>query len=216
LRSRASQRVVRVVVADDHPLYREGVVGAVKARPDLELVGEASNGAEALKIIAACSPDVALLDVKMQVEGPSVLSRLKAAGSPTAVVFLSAYLDSPLVYAALEAGAAGFLSKAADRVEICDALHRAARGEVVLSPETQTLLGREIRLKGPAERPSLTSREHEVLALAAEGLSAAAIGARLFLSPATVKTHLAHVYDKLGVSDRAAAVAEAFRRGILT
>lgn len=206
---------VRVLLADDHPVYREGLVDAITERPALELVGEAADGGEALRLIATRSPDVALLDVKMQVDGPSVLKRLRAARSKTAVVFLSAYLDSALVYSALEAGAAGFLSKAAKRTAICDALERVARGEIVLSPETQTLLGQEIRLKQRSEHPSLTAREYEVLALAAEGLSASAIADRLFLSPATIKTHLAHLYDKLGVSDRAAAVAVAFRRGLL-
>lgn len=206
---------VRVVVADDHPLYREGLVGAIRERPMLEMVGEAADGAEALRLIATRSPDVALLDVKMQVDGPSVLKRLRAARAETAVVFLSAYLDSALVYSALEAGAAGFLSKAADRAAICDAVERVARGEIVLSPETQTVLGQEIRLKRRAEHQPLTAREYEVLALAAEGLSASAIADRLFLSPATIKTHLAHLYDKLGVSDRTAAVAVAFRRGLI-
>lgn len=181
----------------------------------LEMVGEAADGAEALRLIATRSPDVALLDVKMQVDGPSVLKRLRAARAETAVVFLSAYLDSALVYSALEAGAAGFLSKAADRAAICDAVERVARGEIVLSPETQTVLGQEIRLKRRAEHQPLTAREYEVLALAAEGLSASAIADRLFLSPATIKTHLAHLYDKLGVSDRTAAVAVAFRRGLI-
>jgi two-component system nitrate/nitrite response regulator NarL len=206
---------VSVVVADDHPLYREGLAGAIRARPNLELVGEAADGDEALDLITALSPDVALLDVKMQTDGPAVLRHLQAERSPTRVVFLSAHLDSALVYSALEAGAVGFLSKRADRAAICDALEAAAQGEVVLSPETQTALGREIRLNRREERPALTEREREVLALAAEGLSASAIGERLFLSPATVKTHLAHLYGKLGVSDRAAAVAEAFRRDLL-
>lgn len=119
------------------------------------------------------------------------------------------------MYSALEAGAAGFLSKRAERAEICDAVEAAQRGQIVLSPETQTALGREIRSHRRDEGPVLTEREQEVLALAAEGLSAARIGERLFLSPATVKTHLAHLYEKLGVSDRAAAVAEAFRRQLL-
>jgi two-component system, NarL family, nitrate/nitrite response regulator NarL len=116
---------VRVVVADDHPLYREGLIGAIRERPMLEVVGEAADGAAALRLIATRSPDVALLDVKMQVDGPSVLKRLRTTRSQTAVVFLSAYLDSALVYSALEAGAAGFLSKAADRAAICDAIERS-------------------------------------------------------------------------------------------
>jgi two-component system, NarL family, nitrate/nitrite response regulator NarL len=120
-----------------------------------------------------------------------------------------------LIYSALDAGAAGFPSKRAERAEICDALRAAAAGEIVLSSETQTALGREIRFKKRTDEPALTAREQEVLVLAAEGHSASEIGKRLYLSAATVKTHLAHLYDKFGVYDRAAAVAEAFRRGLL-
>jgi two-component system nitrate/nitrite response regulator NarL len=204
-----------VIVADDHPLYREGLAGAIRDRPRLRLVGEAADGSAALRLIRDHTPNIALLDVKMPLDGPSVLRRLEASGVQTRVVFLSAEVDSAIVYSALEAGAAGFLSKRADRGAICDALEVAARGEVVLCPETQTALSREIRFQRRSDRPALTDREREVLTLAAEGLSASAIGGRLFLSGSTVKTHLAHVYDKLGVSDRAAAVAEAFRRGLL-
>jgi two-component system nitrate/nitrite response regulator NarL len=206
---------ISVVVADDHPLYRDGLVGAIHAREDLELVGEATDGTEALELISRLRPEVALLDVKMEVDGPTVLRRLQSSDASTRVVFLSAYLDSALIYSTLEAGAAGFLSKRADRSAICDALTAAASGEIVLSPEIQTALGREIRSNGHANRRALTPREYEVLVLAAEGMSASAIAGRLFVSAATVKTHLAHAYDKLGVSDRASAVAEAFRRGLL-
>jgi two-component system nitrate/nitrite response regulator NarL len=207
---------VTVVLADDHPLYRDGLVGAIRARDDLDLVGEAGSGDEALSLIAQHRPAVALLDVKMDVDGPTVLKRLQNAHvSKTRVVFLSAYLDSALIYSALEAGAAGFLSKRADRSAICDAIVAAADGEIVLSQEIQTALGHEIRANHRNGHPALTPREHEVLVLAAEGLSASQIGQRLFLSASTVKTHLAHVYDKLGVSDRTAAVAEAFRQGLV-
>jgi len=206
---------ITIVVADDHPLYRDGLVNAINAREDLELVGQADDGAGALELISERRPHVALLDVKMNLDGPTVLRCVQNAGASTKVVFLSAYLDSALIYSTLEAGAAGFLSKRAERSAICDALVAAASGEIVLSPEIQTALGREIRSNGRANRPALTPREQEVLVLAAEGLSAARIGERLFLSPATVKTHLAHLYDKLGVSDRSAAVAEAFRQGLL-
>lgn len=208
-------RPVTVVVADDHPLYRDGLVGAIHARCDLELVGQATDGDEAFAMIAQRSPNVALLDVKMDVDGPTVMRQMQNARSPTRVVFLSAYLDSALIYSALEAGAAGFLSKRADRSAICDGLVAAASGEIVLSPEIQTALGREIRMNHRSGHAALTAREHEVLVLAAEGLSASGIGQRLFLSPSTVKTHLAHVYEKLGVSDRTAAVAEAFRQGLV-
>jgi two-component system, NarL family, nitrate/nitrite response regulator NarL len=207
---------VTVVVADDHPLYRDGLVGAITARPDLQLVGEASSGDEAFELISRAEPDVALLDVKMDVDGPTVMRRIQNGHKlASRVVFLSAYLDSALIYSALEAGASGFLSKRAERSAICDALVAAARGEIVLSPEIQTALGHEIRTNRRNGHPELTPREHEVLILAAGGLSAAAIGEQLFLSASTVKTHLAHVYDKLGVSDRTAAVAKAFRQGLV-
>jgi two-component system nitrate/nitrite response regulator NarL len=205
---------VTVIVADDHPLYREGLTGAIQAREDLELLGEASDGNEALELIQREFPDVALLDVKMEVDGTTVLRRLQSSGPHTRVVFLSAYLDSALIYSAIEVGASGFLSKRAERSAICDAVVAAARGEIVLSPEIQTALAGEIRAHR-RDGPVLTPREREVLALAAEGLSASGIGQRLFLSSSTVKTHLAHVYEKLGVSDRTAAVAEAFRQGLV-
>jgi two-component system, NarL family, nitrate/nitrite response regulator NarL len=206
---------VTVVVADDHPLYRDGLAGAIREHPALELLGEATNGSEAVELIERHAPDVALLDVKMHVNGPTVLRRIAGSGHATRVVFLSAYLDSALIYSVIEAGAAGYLSKQDDRSAICDALKAAARGDLVLSRATQTALGREIRANRRPEPTPLTQREQEVLRLAAEGLSAPDIGARLYLSPATVKTHLAHLYEKLGVSDRSAAVAEGFRRGLL-
>jgi len=206
---------ITVIVADDHPLFREGLADAIRDKPGLALVGEADDGQEALELIAKLAPQIALLDVKMQTDGFAVLRKLQGKEGHTRVVFLSAFLDSAIIYSALEAGAMGFLSKRADRAEICDALYAAGKGEIVLSPEAQTALGREIRFSKRIDRPALTSREQEVLALAAEGLSASGIGERLFLSPATVKTHLAHLYEKLGVSHRTAAVAEAFRRGLL-
>ena len=185
---------ISVVVADDHPLYRDGLVNAINAREDLELVGQADDGAGALELISERLPDCR---TSRRQDGRGRSRRccvaLQNAGASTKVVFLSAYLDSALIYSTLEAGAAGFLSKRAERSAICDALVAAASGEIVLSPEIQTALGREIRSNGRANRPALTPREQEVLVLAAEGLSAARIGERLFLSPATVKTHLAHL-----------------------
>jgi two-component system, NarL family, nitrate/nitrite response regulator NarL len=208
-------RAVTVVVADDHPLYRDGLVGAIDARHDLELAGQASGGAEALELIIESAPEVALLDVKMDLDGPEVMRRIQLNGTATRVVFLSAYVDSALVYSVLERGAAGYLSKRDDRSAICEAVVAAASGELVLSPEVQTALGKEIRRHRRPDHLALTSREQEVLYLAAEGLSVSQIGSRLYISASTVKTHLAHTYDKLGVSDRSAAVAEGFRRGLL-
>lgn len=206
----------RVYVADDHPLYREGVVAAIKERPDLELIGEAGNGKLALEEIARLRPDVAVLDVKMPgMDGVKVLHALRRDGVPARVLFLSAYLDSAIVYRAVAAGAAAYLSKDSGRQAICDAVVAVARGEAVLAPEIHAGIAQEIRLREHDDRPILTPRENEILRLTADGCTAPEIGRRLYLSTTTVKTHLQHVYEKLGVSDRAAAVAEAMRRDLL-
>jgi two-component system, NarL family, nitrate/nitrite response regulator NarL len=207
---------VRVVVADDHPLVREGLGRAVGAQPQLELVGSATNGREALEAIRELVPDVALLDVKMpELDGIAVVRAVAREELPTRVVFLSAYVDSAVAYRALAEGAAGFVSKEASSQAVCDAIVAANRGETVLSPEVQSGIAEEIRLRAAPERPSLSARESEVLGLIAQGMSAPEIGRRLHLSPATVKGHLQSLYEKLGVSERAAAVAEAMRRGLL-
>jgi two-component system, NarL family, nitrate/nitrite response regulator NarL len=208
---------ITVLVADDHPVFRDGLERAMRERPDLDLVGIAADGCEALEGIRALRPEVALLDVRMPgLEGLDVLNAVRRDGLPTRVVMLSAAVEGPVVHRALAAGAAGYLSKDADRRTICDAVAAAARGTTVVGAELQAGVIEEIRALGvDADRPLLSAREREVLRLVAEGLSTSAVAARLVLSPATVKTHLAHLYDKLGVSERAAAVAEAMRRGLL-
>jgi two-component system nitrate/nitrite response regulator NarL len=213
--ARASERV-RVFVADDHPLVREGLVRAVGDQPALELVGSAANGREALEAIRRIEPDVALLDVKMpELDGMAVVRAVARDGLRTRVVFLSAYVDSAVAYRALAEGAAGFLSKESSSQAVCDAIVAASRGETVMSPEVQSGIAEEIRLRAAPERVVLSAREREVLGLIAQGLSAPDIGKRLHLSAATVKGHLHSLYEKLGVSERAAAVAEAMRRGLL-
>lgn len=207
---------ITVYVADDHPVYREGIARAIKARPDFELVGEAADGREALEQIREKAPRIALLDINMPgLNGQEVLNALTRDGVETTVVFLSAFLDSEVVYSAIAGGAGGFLSKNARRDDICDSVAAVARGQVVLAPEIQAGLASEIQVREKSERPLLTPREREVLALTADGHSAPDIGRELHLSAATVKTHLSSLYEKLGVSDRAAAVAEAMRRGLL-
>ena len=207
---------VRVLVADDHPLYREGVARAIRDRRDLELVAEARDGAGALEAIGRLAPDVALLDVRLPgLDGPGVLKALRRAGDATPVLFLSAFTDGDVVHPALSAGAAGYLSKEATREEICDAIAAVARGETVLSRDAQAGVVRALHHRGATADAVLTPREREVLTLTASGISAPDIGRRLYLSPATVKTHLQRSYEKLGVDDRAAAVAEAIRRGLI-
>jgi two-component system, NarL family, nitrate/nitrite response regulator NarL len=207
---------VRVVVADDHPLYREALSRAVSSRPELELVAEVETGREALAEIERLAPDVAVLDVKMpDVSGTDVLASLALTGCQTRVMLVSGYVESHLAYEAIAAGAAAFFSKLASASEICDAILAVSRGQVVLPPDVQGGIAYEIQLRAAAERPAITEREREILQLTARGASAKDVGARLGVSPGTVKSHLRHVYEKLGVSDRAAAVAEAMRRGIL-
>lgn len=214
--SRAAEPV-RVIVADDHPIYREGIVRAVRERDDLELVGEAGDGRGALEEIRRAEPDVAVLDIRMpELDGTEVLSALRSEQAATEVLFISAFMESELAYQTVAAGAKGYLSKEASRQEICDAIITVANGDTALAPEVQAGLASEIRDRElSAARPELTAREAEVLELIAGGLSAPAIGRQIHLSPTTVKSHLHTLYEKLGVSDRAAAVAEAMRQGLL-
>lgn len=207
---------VRVYVADDHPLYREGLLRTLAERPEFELVGASADGRQASDDIERLRPDVAVLDARMpELDGMGVVKEVREKGLPTRILLLSGYAESDLVYGAIAAGATGFLSKEAGRRAICEAVARVARGEVVLAPGLQAGLVSEIRTREGEDRPNLTPREREVLALAATGCSAPEMGRQLHLSTTTVKTHLKNLYAKLGVSDRAAAVAEAMRRGLL-
>ena len=210
-------QTTRVLIADDHPLFREAIARVIAERSDLELIAEAADGRAALEKIRELQPDVAVIDVRMpKLDGSDVLVALREEGSPTNVVFLSAFLDAKTVYDAVAAGANAYLSKEAETDEIVTAILAAARGETILGPEVQTGLAEQIRFREENEsRPRLSEREHEVLKLIADGLSAPEIGERIHLSTATVKTHLQHLYEKLGVSERAAAVAEGMRRGLV-
>ncbi len=206
----------RVLIADDHPLFRDGLARRIKERPELELIGEAADGPAALAAIRELRPDVAVLDIKMpRLDGLRVAAAVARDGLATKVVILSAYVESPVVFKALAAGARAFLSKDADRREVCEAIAVVARGEVVLPPTVHSGLVEQIRAHGSEDEPSLSARERQVLALIASGASAPEIGRRLHLSTGTVKTHLTNLYEKLGVGDRAAAVAEAMRRGLI-
>jgi two-component system nitrate/nitrite response regulator NarL len=208
---------VTVLVADDHPLFRDGIVRAVRERASLTLVGEAADGREALERIRELVPDVVVLDMKLpELDGLQILAALRRDAVPSRVLILSAFTDGGVVHGALSAGAAGYLPKSVERAEVCDAIEAVARGGTVLDPSLQEGLLAAVRASGAAaDRPWLTEREHEILVLIAEGLSAPGVAARLHLAPGTVKTHLSHLYEKLGVSDRAACVAEAMRRGLL-
>jgi two-component system nitrate/nitrite response regulator NarL len=207
---------VRVVIADDHPLYREGIVRALSASGQIDIVAEAQDGRAALAEIQQHIPDVAVLDYKLpELDGVSVTNAVVREQIPTRVLLVSAFADSGVVYKALETGAAGFISKEARREQIVDAVLACSRGENVLPPDVAAGLVSEIRLRKQDDTPALTKREQEILHLIAEGKSLPEIAKQLYLGLTTVKTHVQHLYDKLGVSDRAAAVASAMRRGLI-
>jgi two-component system nitrate/nitrite response regulator NarL len=207
---------ITVYIAEDHPVFQEAVARAIKARPEFELAGTAADGRTALEEIRVRPPGVALLDLRLPgLDGLEIVRAIQRESLPTRVVVLSADSSRTYVYDALKLGAAGFLTKAATLNEICDTLAAVARGETVLSPDIQSGLVSELRDRDQPARSLLSEREAQVLRLIAEGLSGPEIGARLYISSSTVKTHVKSVLEKLGVNDRAAAVAEAMRRGLI-
>ncbi len=207
---------VTVVVADDHPIYREGLVGALRSSGRIEVVGEVTDGRDALDAIREQQPAVALVDYRLPgLDGAAVVHAVTRDSLPTRVLILSAFTDSAVVYKAIENGAAGYLSKETQRDRIVDAVLACARGETVIPPEIASELAPEIRARRDTSGPILTERETEILRLIAEGKSLPEIAKQLYLGVTTVKTHTQHLYEKLEVSDRAAAVATAIRRGLI-
>jgi two-component system nitrate/nitrite response regulator NarL len=205
-----------VVVGDDHPVYREGVARGLSASGRVVVVAQAETGRAALSAIQEHLPDVAVLDYRMpELDGAQVAHAVRRDGLPTRVIVLSAFSDSALVYRAIEQGAAGYLPKESRQSEILDAVLACARGETIVPPALATGLVEELRRHAAGQRPVLTEREAQVLTLMSQGKSVPAIAAELVLGATTVKTHVGHLYEKLGVSDRAAAVAEAMRRGLI-
>ena len=204
---------IRIVVADDHPVVRDGVVGVLRTQ-GFEVVGQAGDGAEALALVTELEPDVLVLDLRMPgTGGVEVIERLRARESRAGVLVLTTFDTDSDVVAAIEAGATGYLLKDAPTTDLIEAVRATAAGETVLSPAVATRLASRLRSPGPSAQ--LSAREREVLTLVARGTTNRAIAATLFVSEATVKTHLGHIFDKLGVTDRAAAVARAYDRGIL-
>jgi two-component system nitrate/nitrite response regulator NarL len=207
---------LRVLVADDHPLYLEGLVHAIERADDLELVAACRNGAEALTRIREEAPDVAVLDLRMpRLSAQDVLERLSAANTACAVLILSAFVAGDDVHQCLSLGAAGYIAKDSDRADICDAIRRVALGRTVLSSDVQASMSAELRKRHSRGHTLLSPRETEVLGMLAKGGTAADIASELYLTTATVKTHVHRLYEKLGVSDRGAAVAEGMRRGLI-
>ncbi|MEU6707863.1 response regulator transcription factor [Streptomyces wuyuanensis] len=208
---------IRVLIADNHPVYRNGVSQELEATGGFDVVGVCQDGQEALKAIIESEPDVAVLDYRMPLlNGGQVARAVTEASSSTKILILSAFTEDSTVYQALQDGACGYLTKESEPEDIAKAVEACFRGEPVLPPKLAAGLISEIRSRTELRRPSLTDREREVLKLLAAGMSTPDIARAIYLAPSTVKTHLQHLCDKLGVSGRAAVVAEAMRRGILT
>jgi two-component system, NarL family, nitrate/nitrite response regulator NarL len=207
---------ITVVVMDDHPFYRDGLSRGLALDGRVKVVGEAGGGREGLEIIAAEDPDVALVDYQMpDMNGVAVVHALKRDGARTRVLLVSAVTDGAVVFQALEEGAAGYIAKDAARAEIISAVMTVARGGTVVPPDLATGLVDQIRLRSQPSVPVLSAREREVLQGFARGLSIPQLAAEMYLAASTVKTHAQRLYEKLGVSDRAAAVAVAMRNGLL-
>jgi len=215
-RTTQARDAIRVVVVDDHPFFRDGLSRGLRQSGYLEVVGEAGTGREGLDLIRSVGPDVAVLDYQMpDLDGLDVVHAVVRDGLATRTLVLSALTDSAVVFRALQEGANGYLSKEARRSEIVDAVIEVARGGTVVPPELAAGLAEQIRRRGHGDLPVLSPRELQVLQGFARGLSIPALAPELYLGPSTVKTHTQRLYEKLGVSDRAAAVAEAMRRGLL-
>jgi two-component system, NarL family, nitrate/nitrite response regulator NarL len=211
-----SDRRVRVVVGDDHPVYREGVVRALDNSGRTEVVAAVADGHAALEAIREHRPDVALLDYKMPgIDGIAVAHAVSRDHLSTRVLLLSASTEGSVVYRAIQDGAAGYLSKESDRDDIVAAVVACARGASVLAPELVTSLATQVHQHAHLQAPLLSERESQILRLIADGKSVPDMAKELYLAQTTIKTHIRRLYEKLGVSDRGAAVAYAMRNHML-
>ncbi len=204
---------IKILVADDHPVVRSGIHGMLDTQPDFDVVAEASNGREAIEQAEKISPDVILMDLRMpEMEGVEAIEKIKAAHPEIHILVLTTYDTDADIVRAVEAGATGYLLKDAPREELFRAVRATARGEAVLAPVVAARLMGKMRSTG---EEALSAREIDVLMLVARGASNQDVADQLFISKATVKSHLLQIYQKLGVSDRTAAVTTAIERGVI-
>jgi DNA-binding NarL/FixJ family response regulator len=204
---------IRIVIADDHPVVRAGLHDLLRSQPDFEIVGEASNGVEAVTLVNQVRPDVVLMDLRMTLlDGAGATEEILARHAQTAVLVLTSYESNADILRAIEAGAIGYLLKDAQKEELFTAVRTVAQGKAVFAPAVATRLLHQVR---KPSRETLSARELEVLMLVAGGASNKVIARALHLSEATVKSHLLHLFAKLAVSDRTAAVTVALSRGLL-
>ena len=204
---------IRLLIADDHPVVRDGLRAMLATQADMQLVGEAATGTQAVAHARALRPDVVLMDLQMpQLDGPAAIAALRQQAPEVRVLVLTTFGTDADITRAIDAGATGYLLKDTPREQLFAAIRAAARGEAVLSPSVATrVLG---HMRAPAEE-ALSPRELEILQAVARGLSNRDIGRQLYVSEATVKTHLLRIFGKLGVDDRTAAVTVALERGII-
>ena len=208
--------MIRALVVDDHPVVRAGLVALFDAAPDIDVVGTAASGEEAVELSARLSPDVVLMDLRMAgIDGDEATARIVAARTQTRVIILTTYESDEAILRAISAGASGYLLKAAPEEELLAGVRSVAAGEVALAPSVSRLLVQRAAAPASPAGPELSPRELEVLRLVSDGLSNRAIGERLFVGEATVKTHLLHVFAKLDVDDRTRAVTRAMELKLL-
>lgn len=208
-----TERRIRILICDDHPVVRSGLRGMINSQPDLEVVAEAAEGSEAVALTDRFGPDVVLMDLRMPgMDGVTATAGIKAGHPDTNVLILTTYDTDADILRALEKGATGFLLKDEREDRIFDAIREAARGKSALAPGVASRLVE--RLRGDADA-QVSDREIEILMLVAQGQSNREIARQLHISDSTVKAHMLHIFDKLGVTDRTAAVTTALRRGII-
>jgi NarL family two-component system response regulator LiaR len=213
---------ITVLIADDHMLFREGTRSLLEQEPDIEVVGEAGDGEEAIRLVKQLHPHVALMDIAMsKVNGIEATRQIKTNQSATAVLALTAYDNEQYILALLEAGAAGYLLKNVGRRELVSAIRSVYAGESVLHPEIAKKIFHSLVTKGkeafePSMAEKLSEREIEILKLAAKGLNNQDIGDKLFLSRRTVQAHLSNIFSKMNVGSRTEATLQALKIGLLT
>ena len=204
---------VRILVTDDHPVVRAGLSGMLSGEPDFEVVGEAQNGKEAVAFVGELKPDVVLMDLRMpEMDGVTAIGHIKSEHPDVHILVLTTYESDADILRAIETGATGYLLKDTPREELFGAIRTVAQGQSPLAPGVAARLMQRVR--DPAEE-GLSTREIEVLELVAHGTSNKEIAKQLWVSETTVKSHMLHIFDKLGVTDRTAAVTEALKRGII-
>jgi DNA-binding NarL/FixJ family response regulator len=215
---------IRVLVADDHPVFRRGMRAILGAEPDTELLGEATDGEEAVTLALELRPDVILMDLNMpNLNGIEATRRILQANPDTAILMLTMFEDDKSILAAMRAGAHGYVLKGADGAEMLRAIHAVASGEAIFSPTITRRLteyfatsGGDSKASSAQAFPNLTEREHEILSLMAEGYTNGAIASRLYLSPKTVRNYVSSIFTKLEVSDRSQAIVQARKAGVGT